>query len=157
MEICLICIGKTRIQFIKDGIEEYRKRLKHYIPFNTIEIEDIRTSKSTSEIEHKEKEGKLLIDKIMPSDFVIILDEKGKEYSSMEFASYFEKLMASGRKRIVFIVGGPYGFAKKVYDRADSKLSLSKMTFNHEMVRMFFIEQLYRTMTILNGEPYHHQ
>lgn len=99
----------------------------------------------------------MILDKISPADFVVLLDERGRQFSSVEFASYMEKLMGSGRKRMVFVIGGPYGFSEDVYARADARLSLSRMTFNHEMVRMFFVEQIYRAMTILRGEPYHHE
>lgn len=157
MEILLLTIGKTRSGYIQEGIEIYLKRLKNYINFSLRELDDVKVTKSTSEEMQKEKEGNLILEKINASDFVILLDENGREYSSVLFASYLEKLMASGRKRIVFIVGGPYGFSQSVYQRADAKLSLSKMTFNHEMVRLFFTEQTYRAMTILKGEPYHHQ
>lgn len=150
-------IGKTHIGFVNDGIKEYKTRIQRYIPFAIEELPDIKTGKSTTERQQKEKEGAMILDKTNPADFVILLDEKGREYSSVEFASYIQKLMGSGRKRTVFVVGGPYGFSDEVYSRADAKLSLSRMTFNHEMVRMFFVEQIYRAMTILRGEPYHHE
>lgn len=157
MEIVLVTIGKTHFDFVISGIREYSKRLNHYLPFSVLELPDVKVSKSTTEAQQKEKEGDILLDRMLPSDFVILLDERGKQYSSMEFADYMERLMASGRKRILFVVGGPYGFAQRVYDRADAKISLSRMTFNHEMVRLFFVEQIYRAMTILRGEPYHHE
>lgn len=157
MEIVLITVGKTKTRFIEAGIEEYKNRLKRYIVFSIIQLADIRTSKAMSEKVQKEREGQMILDKLSPADYMVLLDEKGKEFTSVEFSTYMEKLMASGRKRIVFIVGGPYGFSQPVYERADSKLSLSRMTFNHEMVRMFFIEQIYRAFTILKGEPYHHE
>lgn len=157
MEILLITVGKTKTKYIVSGIEEYSKRLKHYIPFFRIEIPDVKGSKGMNENIQKEKEGLLILEKISSSDFVILLDERGEEKSSIEFSEYIQKLMLSGRKRVVFIIGGPYGFSNEIYARANSKLSLSRMTFNHEMVRMFFIEQIYRSMTILRGEPYHHE
>lgn len=157
MEIILLTVGKTRIPFVKQGIDDYKKRLKHYVNYSIVELPDIKSSKSTDKATQKEQEGKNILEYILPSDFVVLLDEKGKEFTSLEFASYMEKIMASGRKRIVFIVGGPYGFSQNVYVRADAKISLSRMTFNHEMVRMFFTEQIYRAMTILRGEPYHHE
>lgn len=157
MDIYLITVGKTRLQYVNQGISEYMKRLTRYVPFSLLELPDIRTSKAMSESVQKEKEGAMILEKITPADFVVLLDERGREFTSVEFASYMEKMMASGRKRVVFVVGGPYGFSGEVYDRADAKISLSKMTFNHEMVRLFFIEQIYRAMTILRGEPYHHQ
>lgn len=157
MDIVLMTIGKTRCQFVTAGITEFAARLKRYIPFSIIEIPDLKTTRSLSEQLQKEKEGELILARLSTADFVILLDEHGKEYSSVEFASYLEKLMAMGRKRIVFVVGGPYGFSESVYSRGDAKISLSRMTFNHEMVRMFFVEQLYRSMTIIRGEPYHHE
>lgn len=157
MDIALITIGKTHFDFIVKGIAEYCKRLNRYVPFSILELPDVKVSKSTTEAQQKEREADILLDRMLPSDFVILLDERGKQFSSLEFADYILRLMSSGRKRILFIVGGPYGFAQRVYDRADAKISLSRMTFNHEMVRMFFIEQIYRAMTILRGEPYHHE
>lgn len=156
MDILLLTIGKTRTQFVADGIKEYTKRLSRYLPFDILELPDVRATKSMTERMQKIREGELILEKILPSDHVVLLDEHGREYSSVEFSAYIEKLMASGRKRTVFVVGGPYGFSEEVYTRADAKLSLSRMTFNHEMIRMFFVEQIYRAMTILRGEPYHH-
>ncbi|MDE7180726.1 MAG: 23S rRNA (pseudouridine(1915)-N(3))-methyltransferase RlmH [Muribaculaceae bacterium] len=157
MDILLMTVGKTRIDFVTRGIAEYEKRLTRYVPFSRLELPDIKTGKNVTPDVQKTQEGNMILEKISPSDFVVLLDEKGREYTSLEFASWLEKLMVAGRKRTVFVVGGPYGFSKEVYARADAKLSLSKMTFNHEMVRMFFIEQIYRGMTILRGEPYHHE
>lgn len=157
MDIVLMTIGKTRIGFISDGIREYSRRLTRYAPFHVLELPDVRSTRAMTEEQQKEREGAMILDKISPADFVILLDERGRQYSSVEFAAYMEKLMGSGRKRAVFVVGGPYGFSEEVYARADAKLSLSRMTFNHEMVRMFFVEQIYRAMTILRGEPYHHE
>ncbi|MBD5195168.1 MAG: 23S rRNA (pseudouridine(1915)-N(3))-methyltransferase RlmH [Bacteroidales bacterium] len=157
MEFILITIGKTKIDYVATGIKEYLNRLKRYIPFSLVELADIKSAKGVSENIQKQKEGAMILEKISPSDFVILLDEKGREYSSVEFANYLQKLMSIGRKAIVFVVGGPYGFSDDVYNRADAKLSLSRMTFNHEMIRLFFIEQVYRGMTILRGEPYHHE
>lgn len=157
MEFILITIGKTKIDYVVAGIKEYLNRLKRYIPFSLVELADIKSAKGVSENIQKQKEGAMILEKISPSDFVILLDEKGREYTSVEFANYLQKLMSIGRKAIVFVVGGPYGFSEDVYNRADAKLSLSRMTFNHEMIRLFFIEQVYRGMTILRGEPYHHK
>lgn len=157
MDILLLTIGKTKINFVKDGIIEYNNRLKRYIPFSMLELPDIKSTKGISEQLIKQREGEMILEKINPPDFIVLLDEKGREYSSVEFAGYLQKLMSLGRKRAVFIIGGPYGFSEEVYSRADAKLSLSRMTFNHEMVRLFFIEQIYRGITILRGEPYHHQ
>lgn len=149
-------VGKTRIPYVVQGIADYAGRLGRYVPFTMAELPDVKGARSLSEQQQKEKEGEMMLQKILPADFVVLLDERGREYDSVEFSGYLEKLMASGRKRVVFVVGGPYGFSDRVYDRADAKLSLSRMTFNHEMVRLFFIEQIYRAMTILRGEPYHH-
>lgn len=157
MDIILLTIGKTNIEYVAAGISEYKKRLTRYVPYNIIEIPDIKNTRGLSEEQQKDKEGDLIINSLNQSDFVVLLDERGKEYTSEEFAYYMEKQMSSGKKRIVFVVGGPYGFSEKVYQRADSKISLSRMTFNHEMVRLFFTEQIYRAMTILKGEPYHHK
>lgn len=156
MEITLIAVGKTTIDYIRTGIEEYFKRLRHYITFNVEIVADIRAGK-LSESQQKNAEGERILSLLKPSDYVVLLDERGKQYTSDEFAILLQKQMASGLKRLVFVIGGPYGFSPEVYSRANSKLSLSKMTLNHEMVRLFFIEQVYRGMTILRGEPYHHR
>lgn len=157
MNITLLTVGKAKIQFVVQGIKEYASRLNRYTPFDIIEIPDIKTTKSMTAEKQKELEGEAILAKTQQSDYVILLDERGREYSSMEFASYIEKLQVSGKKRTLFVVGGPYGFSASVYSRADAKISLSRMTFNHEMVRMFFVEQIYRAMTILRNEPYHHE
>ena len=151
-----MAVGRTSIDFVRRGIDEYLKRLAHYIPTEVKIIPDIKRTSALTEAKQKEQEGAAILSAVQPSDRVILLDERGKEYTSEEFASFMEKHMASGVKRLVFVVGGPYGFSQEVYNRADGKLSLSRMTFNHEMVRMFFVEQLYRAQTILRGEPYHH-
>lgn len=156
MDIVLICVGKGRIGYVADGISEYQKRLKRYVPYAIEELPDVKNAGKLTESEQKEAEGVALLAKMQPSDYVILLDERGKEYASREFSEYLQRIMAGGRKRALFVVGGPYGFSEKVYQRADAKISLSKMTFNHEMVRLFFTEQVYRAMTILRGEPYHH-
>ncbi|MDE7402867.1 MAG: 23S rRNA (pseudouridine(1915)-N(3))-methyltransferase RlmH [Muribaculaceae bacterium] len=157
MEILLLVVGKTGIGYVKEGITEYCNRLKRYVPFSILEIPDIKGSKGLSQAQQKEKEGIEILSKLTPADNVVLLDEHGKLYTSIEFSNVLQRLMATGRKRIVFVVGGPYGFSEAVKNRADSLLSLSKMTFNHEMVRLFFTEQIYRAMTILRGEPYHHE
>lgn len=156
MEFILLSVGKTKINFINEGIKHYLNRLKHYIQLSLIELPDVKNIKVNDRLYQKNKEGELILDKLSPSDMVIILDEKGKEFTSIELASYIEKISLTGRKRIVFIIGGPFGFSDSVYKRADAKLSLSRLTFNHEMVRLFFVEQIYRAMTIVRGEPYHH-
>lgn len=157
MNIELLSIGKTKTDFVKKGIEEYQKRLQRYVPFAFQEIPDVKNTGKLSVEEQKEAEGQLLLSRIQSSDYVVLLDERGRQYTSVEFSEKLQKTMSSGRKKLLFVIGGPYGFSKKVYERADEMLSLSKMTFNHEMVRLFIIEQLYRAMTILRGEPYHHQ
>lgn len=155
MEIKLLTIGKTGISYIKEGINEYCKRLSRYLPYEIVELPDARKGR-LSESEQKEAEAELILRYLNESDNVVLLDEKGREYTSREFAALLERLMASGRKRTVFVVGGPYGFSQRIYQRSDSMLSLSKMTFNHEMVRLFFTEQMYRGISILHGLPYHH-
>ncbi len=157
MKIILLLIGKTDASFLTDAINEYKNRLGHYIPFEMAIIPDIRNVKNLSEIQQKEKEGELLLKALQPGDHVVLLDEKGKEFTSMQFASYIEKKQHTVSKRLVFVVGGPYGFSESVYNAAAEKIALSKMTFSHQMVRLFFIEQLYRAMTILHNEPYHHE
>lgn len=157
MEIMLLTVGKTNMSFVSNGIDEYCSRLKRYITYKIVCLPDIKNSRKLTFEQQKEAEGKALLDSLLPSDFVILLDERGRQYKSLEFADMLQQKMASGLKRLVFIIGGPYGFAKSVYDRGNSLLSLSKMTFNHEMVRLFFTEQVYRAMTILRGEPYHHE
>lgn len=157
MEITLLTVGKTTQTYVQNGIDEFTKRLRRYIPFKIETLPDIKGTKSLSVDLQKEKEGEAILSYLSPSDFCILLDEHGREFTSMEFATYLQKTMASGRKRVVFVVGGPYGFSKGVYSRAEYKISLSKMTFTHEMVRLFFTEQVYRAMTILNNEPYHHE
>lgn len=156
MKVKLLVIGKTDKDFVKKGIEEYEKRLKHYIPFEFKILPDIKNTKKLSEDQQKQKEGEQILQETQKSDFVILLDENGKEYSSVNFSEFMQNKMLSGTKNLVFIIGGPYGFSQDLYKRADSKISLSKMTFSHQMVRMIFIEQLYRAMTILKNEPYHH-
>lgn len=157
MEITLLTVGKTTQSYIIDGINEYLKRLKRYTPYRIECIPDLKSTRSLTSDIQKEKEGESILAVLSKSDYVVLLDEHGKEYTSTEFATYIQKMMASGRKRAVFVVGGPYGFSDDVYARADAKISLSKMTFTHEMVRLFFTEQVYRAMTILRGEPYHHE
>ena len=156
MNIELLAIGKTKTGFVAEGMEEYLRRLRRYVPFSLTELPDVRNAGRLPQEEQKEAEGILLLGKMTPADHVVLLDERGKQFTSREFASRLENIMASGKKRLLLVVGGPYGFSKAVYSRADEMLSLSKMTFNHEMVRLFMTEQTYRAMTILRGEPYHH-
>ncbi|MDE7509895.1 MAG: 23S rRNA (pseudouridine(1915)-N(3))-methyltransferase RlmH [Muribaculaceae bacterium] len=155
MEISLLTVGKTGIPYIKEGISEYLKRLRRFLPYEIIELPDARKGR-LSETEQKEAEADLILKNLNDNDHVVLLDEKGREYTSREFAALLERLMSSGRKRTVFVVGGPYGFSQRVYDRGNALMSLSKMTFNHEMVRLFFTEQVYRGVSILHGLPYHH-
>lgn len=157
MDILLLTVGKTTQPYVIEGIDEYLKRLKRYTSYKTECLPDVKGTRSLTPDQQKEKEGENILSSMSQSDYVILLDERGKEYTSMEFAGYLQKIMASGRKRALFVVGGPYGFSKAVYERADAKISLSKMTFTHEMIRLFFTEQVYRAMTILRGEPYHHE
>lgn len=156
MKILLLAIGKTDEEYLITGIKKYVGRLGHYVSFEMKEIPDIRNRKTLSEEQQKKAESFLLLQQLQLGDHVVLLDENGKQYTSVAFAETMEKLMASGAKRIVFVIGGPYGFAQEVYDKADAKLSLSPMTFSHQMVRLVFVEQLYRAFTILKGEPYHH-
>ncbi|WP_297338329.1 23S rRNA (pseudouridine(1915)-N(3))-methyltransferase RlmH [Algoriphagus sp.] len=157
MLIKLIAIGKTDNQAIQRLIDDYSKRLNFYIKFELELIPDLKSTKSLSEAQQKEKEGELILKKVLPSDELILLDEGGKMFSSVEYSQFLQKKMNSGVKQLIFVIGGPYGFSEAVYNRGQSKISLSKMTFSHQMIRPFFIEQLYRAMTILKGEPYHHQ
>jgi len=156
MKILLLVIGKTDEDYLVTGIKKYVGRLGHYTPFELKEIPDIRNRKTLSEEQQKKAESFLLLQQLQPSDHVVLLDERGKQHTSIEFSELIEKRSASGVKRLVFLIGGPYGFAQEVYDRADALLSLSPMTFSHQMVRLVFVEQLYRAFTILKGEPYHH-
>ena len=157
MKITLLSIGKTDHQALAQLIEEYRKRTNFYLSFEIETVSDIKNTKNLSEREQKIKEGAQLLKALQPSDYVVLLDDKGKHLSSVEFAQFIEKKMHSVPKRMVFVVGGAYGFSEEMYARANEKLSLSKMTFTHQMVRLVFVEQLYRAMTILNNEPYHHE
>ena len=157
MKIELAVIGKTSIGYLKQGIDEYIKRLKHYVPFEIKYIDDIKNTKNISKDQQKRTEGTKILSLLDKSDFVVLLDEHGKEYTSMQYSSYIQKRMLSGAKKVVFVIGGPYGFSQEVYDRANDKISFSKMTFNHEMIRLIFMEQLYRAYTIINHEPYHHE
>lgn len=157
MQVTLLCIGKTGKKFLEEGEQEYLKRLRHYISFQLQIIPDIKQAKSLSESQIKQREGELILEKISPTDSLILLDENGKEYSSLEFSAYLQDQFNRGGKHIYFVVGGPYGFSDGVYQRSNGKISLSQMTFSHQMIRLFFIEQVYRAMTILKNEPYHHQ
>lgn len=155
--IKLLTIGKTDNTSLQSLITEYENRLKHYIRFEMEIIPDIKNAKNLSESQQKEKEGNLILKKINNTDVMILLDEKGKQFTSLEFSNYLQKKMNSGIKQMVLVIGGPYGFSDEVYTKAQGKISLSKMTFSHQMVRLFMVEQIYRAFTILKNEPYHHR
>ena len=157
MKILLLVIGKTDENYLTDGIHKYCKRLRHYIGFDFEEIPDLKNRKSLSESQQKKQEGVFIISKLKAGDKLILLDDKGKDFSSLGFSEHLQQQMNSGIKRLVFVVGGPYGFDESVYAKAQAKLSLSKMTFSHQMIRLFFVEQVYRALTILKNEPYHHE
>ncbi len=157
MKIVLITIGKTSEKYLIEGIYQYKNRLKHYTNFEIMEIPNIKNSKNLSEAELMKKEGELILKQIQNSDHLVLLDDKGKDFTSPRFAQKLQQWMLSGKKRIVFVVGGAYGFSEEIYKRGNEELSLSKMTFSHQMVRLFFVEQIYRAFTILNNEPYHHE
>ena len=157
MKILFVVIGKTDESYLETGIVKYIKRLEHYIPFEMKVIPDIKNRKTLTEDQQKKAEGDLILSQLNPGDDLILLDEKGKTFTSVMFSQWIEKQMNAGSKRIVFVVGGPYGFSKDVYDKAKFKISLSEMTFSHQMVRTIFAEQLYRAFTIIKGEPYHHE
>lgn len=157
MKITLLTVGKTEDKYLKEGIDIYLKRLKHYIPFQILELPELKNTKSLSREQQKNKEAELIFKNIQSTDHVILLDENGKELTSKNFSVYLNKKMVGGQQHLVFIIGGPYGFSEEVYNRSNDKLSLSQMTFSHQMIRLFFTEQLYRAYTILKGEPYHHE
>lgn len=156
MDIVLLSIGKVSSSWIKEGISLFESRIEKYLKFVNKELPDIKNGKSLAIDKIKELEGKILISEFCSSDIVVLLDEKGKEYSSRDFSVWVQKQLSTGKKRLLFVIGGPYGFSEEVYKNADFKISLSKMTFTHEMAKLFFTEQIYRAMTILKGEPYHH-
>ncbi len=156
MTIRLLAIGKTDNKALQQLIAEYENRLKHYIKFELEIIPDLKKVKNLSEAQQKDKEGELIIKKLNATDVLILLDENGKQYGSVDFSNYLQKKMNSGLKQLVFVIGGPYGFSDAVYQKAQGKISLSKMTFSHQMVRLFVVEQVYRAFTILKNEPYHH-
>ena len=157
MTIKIIAIGKTDNKQLASLIDDYIKRLGFYIKFSLDIIPDLKNSKNLSEAQQKQKEGELILSKISTTDALILLDENGQQYDSVAFSSYLQKHMNSGIKQVVFVIGGPYGFSEAIYKKSNGKISLSKMTFSHQMIRLFFIEQLYRGFTILRNEPYHHR
>ena len=156
MRITLLQTGKTRDRFIIEGVEEFRKRVVHYVPFVIETVPDLRNKRNMSTKEVQEKEGGMILKRIKAGDYLILLDERGKEFHSIGFAEHLNKL--EGRvNHVIFVIGGPYGFSKAVYSRANEKFSLSKLTFSHQLIRLLFMEQIYRSFTILKGEPYHHE
>ena len=156
MKVKLIVMGKTDQQYLQEGIKEFHQRIVHYLPFEYQVINDIKNNRSLTEEQQKEKEGETLLQKILPSDEIILLDVFGQEFDSIEFARFLEKKMVGSTKNLVFMVGCSYGFSPAIYKLATAKISLSKMTFSHQLVRLVFSEQLYRALTIIKGEPYHH-
>lgn len=156
MEICVLSIGKISSEWIAKGVKLFESRITRYTKFTSMVLSDVKTSKSLPKDQIKEEEGKMFLQNISPSDYVALLDEKGKEFTSREFSDWIQKQMSSGKKRLVLVIGGPFGFSSQMYDRANFKISLSKMTFTHEMAKLLTSEQIYRALTILKGEPYHH-
>ena len=157
MKITLLTVGKTDKDWVRQGLDIYVSRLKHYVPFSITEIPELKNVSALTKDQIKTREGELILKNIRNTDDVILLDERGKEYSSMELASILQDKMTYGGRDIVYVIGGAYGFSDAVYSRANSKLSLSRMTFSHQMVRAIFAEQIYRAITIMKGEPYHHE
>lgn len=156
MKVILLVVGKTDKRYIQDAVDEYIKRLKHYVLFDLEIIPDLKNSKTLTSEMHKTKEGCLILNRDLNGKELHMLDEGGQMFTSREFASFLQKKMLSSLKELIFVIGGPYGFSKEVYEKANSKISLSKMTFSHQMVRLLFVEQIYRAFTILQGELYHH-
>lgn len=157
MKISLITVGKTDMAWVREGLDMYVSRLKHYAPFDLTEIPELKNVSALSRDQIKSREGELVLKLVKPSDDLVLLDEHGREFRSLEFAKYLEDKMISSGRDIVFVIGGAYGFSPEVYSRANGKISLSKMTFSHQIVRTIFAEQLYRAFTIIKGEPYHHE
>lgn len=157
MKITLLVVGKTEDKYLIEGIEKYLSRLKHYIGFTLLVIPELKNTKNLTEQQQKSKEAELILKQISNPDVIILMDEKGKKYSSVQFAQYLNKQMIGSVQQLTFVIGGSYGFDESVYQRANGLISLSDMTFSHQMVRLFFVEQLYRAFSILKGEPYHHQ
>ena len=157
MKITLLTVGKTDVKWVKEGLDLYSSRLVHYVPFQIVEIPELKNVSALSKEQIKQKEGELLLKILKPSDEVILMDEHGREFTSVEFAKNLEEKISRASRDMVFVIGGAYGFSPDVYSRANGKISLSKMTFSHQMVRTIFAEQLYRAFTIMKGEPYHHE
>ena len=157
MKTIFLVIGKTTDTRIAQLTDEYISRIQHYLPFEMQVIPELRNAKNLSQEQQKEQEASLIIKSLFSGDYIVLLDEHGKERRSLDFASWMQKRMAASPRRLVFIVGGPYGFAPQIHKMAQEEISLSQMTFSHQMIRLLFVEQVYRAMTILNGEPYHHE
>ena len=157
MKGVLIVVGKTTDKRFETIIQEYIERIRQYIPFTIEVIPELKNTKGLSQDEQKKREGEQILKSLQAGDYIVLLDEHGSERNSMDFASWMQKKMAAGPKRLVFIVGGPYGFSDAIHQKGNEEISLSRMTLSHQMIRMFFVEQIYRAMTILNGEPYHHE
>lgn len=157
MKGVLIVVGKTTDKRFETIIQEYIERIRHYIPFTIEVIPELKNTKGLSQDEQKKRESEQILKSLQAGDYIVLLDEHGSERTSMDFASWMQKKMAAGPKRLVFIVGGPYGFSEAIHQKGNEEISLSRMTLSHQMIRMFFVEQIYRAMTILNGEPYHHE
>jgi 23S rRNA (pseudouridine1915-N3)-methyltransferase len=157
MKIVLIAIGKTDEPYIAEGISKYISRINKYVQFDIDIIPDLKNTKNMQQTQQKEKEGELILKKIQNGDLIVLLDEKGKSYSSIEFAKWLNSVFITGYKRILFIIGGPYGFSNDIYKKCNHKISISRMTFSHQMIRLIFTEQFYRANSILKGEPYHHE
>ncbi|MBQ9286149.1 MAG: 23S rRNA (pseudouridine(1915)-N(3))-methyltransferase RlmH [Bacteroidaceae bacterium] len=157
MKLTLLVIGKTNSHYVKALIDDYANRIAHYLPFTIDVIPELRATKSQSIGQQKSMEAELIRKQIQPGDYLVLLDEHGSERRSVDFAKWIEKRMVTGAKRLVFLVGGPYGFAEEIHALAQEEISLSKMTFSHQLIRLLFVEQLYRAQTILRGEPYHHE
>lgn len=157
MKATLLVVGKTTDRNFQSGIDDYCSRIAHYMPFQIEVIPELKAAKALSQPQQKEREGKLILAALQQGDYVVLLDERGREHRSLEFAQWMQKRMLAGTRRLVFVVGGPYGFSPEVYARADEQISLSRMTFSHQMIRLIFTEQIYRALTILAGESYHHE
>lgn len=157
MKIVFLQTGRTTDKRLASLIDDYASRVSHYLPFELITIPELKNTKALSEAVQREREGELILKQLRAGDHVVLLDEAGREMRSVDFAAYIDRLQVQALRRVIFIIGGPYGFSPAVYAAAREKISLSQMTFSHQMVRLFFVEQLYRAMTILRGEPYHHE
>ena len=157
MRITLLTVGKTDVRWVREGLELYSSRLVHYVPFDLVEIPELKNVSALTKDQIKKKEGEMVLKQIRPSDEVVLLDEHGRQFGSVEFSKYLEEKLSRGSRDLVFVIGGAYGFSEEVYQRSNAEVSLSKMTFSHQMVRTIFVEQLYRAFTIMKNEPYHHE